>query len=89
MKRRAVTLINKLGLHARAAASFVKIASGFDCDISVANNGKKVSGKSIMGMMMLAAAKGNTIEIVASGPEEEAAVAELESLVLNRFGEDE
>lgn len=89
MQHRSVTLVNKLGLHARAAASFVKLATAFDCEISVTHNSRKVSGKSIMGMMMLAAAKGGAIEISASGPEEEAAVSELESLVLNRFGEDE
>ena len=86
---RSVTLVNKLGLHARAAASFVKLAAAFDCDINVAHNGKKVSGKSIMGMMMLAAAKGSTLEISAAGPDASKAVADLESLVAGRFGESE
>jgi len=89
MQRKSVMLINKLGLHARAAASFVKLASGFDCDISVSHNVKKVSGKSIMGMMMLAAAKGSTIEIMTSGRDETRAMDEIEELILNRFGEAE
>ncbi len=89
MVTRSVTLVNKLGLHARAAASFVKLASAFDCEINVAYNGKKVSGKSIMGMMMLAAAKDSALEISAAGPEEDKAVADLEALVAHRFGEPE
>ena len=89
MQRKSLTLINKLGLHARAAASFVKLASAFDCDISVSHNAKKVSGKSIMGMMMLAAAKGSTIEITTSGRDESRALNELEGLIANRFGESE
>lgn len=89
MLNKSVTIINKLGLHARAAARFVQLASGFDCDINVTLNGKKVSGKSIMGIMMLAAAKGKNIEISTSGPDEMNAISELEKLVLDRFGEDE
>ena len=89
MQRKSLTLINKLGLHARAAASFVKIAAAFDCDISVSHNAKKVGGKSIMGMMMLAAAKGSTIEITTSGRDEIRAMNDLEGLIANRFGESE
>ena len=84
-----VGLVNKLGLHARAAACFVKLATTFDCEINVAYNGKKVSGKSIMGIMMLAAAKDSTLEISASGPDENKAIADLEDLVAARFGESE
>ncbi len=89
MQNKSVTIINKLGMHARAAARFVQLASGFNCDINVTLNGKKVSGKSIMGIMMLAAAKGKNIEIKTSGPDEVTAISELEKLVLDRFGEDE
>jgi phosphocarrier protein len=86
---REFTIINKLGLHARAAAKLVQIASGFNSDIYVIHNNKKVSGKSIMGIMMLAASKGTRIEITADGADEAAALAELEALILDRFGEGE
>jgi phosphocarrier protein HPr len=89
MQQRSVTLINKLGLHARAAAGFVKTASGFDCDVTVSCNGRKVSGKSIMNMMMLAAARGATLDITAAGPDEKAALDQLEALIMDRFGEPE
>jgi phosphocarrier protein len=87
--QRALVLINKLGLHARAAASFVKTAAAFGCDVNVKCNGKDVNGKSIMGVMMLAAAKGSTIEVTANGPEADAALDRIEALVQDRFGEDE
>jgi len=61
MEQRQIKIINKLGLHARAAAKFVTLASGFKADVQVARNGRTVSGKSIMGVMMLAASKGTTI----------------------------
>ncbi len=89
MQTKAVTIINKLGLHARAAARFVQLASSFDCEIHVSLHGKKVSGKSIMGIMMLAAAKGTTIEITTAGADELPALTQLEKLILDRFGEDE
>ena len=89
MPGRSVTIINKLGMHARAAAKFVKIASGFDCDISVVHGNREVSGKSIMGIMMLAASKGSTLQIIASGKDEEVALDTLEKLILDRFGENE
>ena len=89
MQNKSVTIINKLGLHARAAARFVQTASGFECDINVTHNGRTVSGKSIMGIMMLAAANGTTIKITASGADEEMALTKLEELILDRFGEDE
>ena len=76
-------------MHARAAAKFVKIASGFDCDISVVHGNREVSGKSIMGIMMLAASKGSTLQIIASGKDEEVALDTLEKLILDRFGENE
>ena len=89
MPQRSLILINKLGLHARAAASFVKTASAFGCDIKISCNGKAVNGKSIMGVMMLAAARGTAIEVTTDGPGAGAALDQLEALVLDRFGEDE
>jgi phosphocarrier protein len=88
MHRETVTLVNKLGLHARAAASFVKTAASFPCAISLAHNGRKVNGKSIMGVMSLGAAKGSVLELTADGPEEAEAVAALSGLVAGRFGEE-
>ena len=89
MSRRTLTITNKLGLHARAAARFVQVASGFECDISVVHSSKEVSGKSIMGMMMLAVGKGTAIHIIATGKDEEAALNKLEELITDRFGESE
>ena len=89
MAKRTVTIINKLGLHARAAARFVQTASGFNCDIQVKHGNREVNGKSIMGIMMLAASRGSTIEIVTSGTDEVTALDRLEHLILDRFGEEE
>jgi len=89
MQTKTITIINKLGLHARAAAKFVQAAARFDCDINITHNGKKVNGKSIMGIMMLAASKGSHIEITTAGADEEAALASLEQLIMDRFGEEE
>lgn len=89
MQERSVTIINKLGLHARAAAKFVTTASSFSCNIDIEKNGQKVNGKSIMGVMMLAASRGTELIIVASGADEVAAANSLEELVANRFGEQE
>jgi len=89
VQRREVTIINKLGLHARAAAKLVQTASAYASEISVLHNNKKVSGKSIMGIMMLAASRGTTIEIITAGTDEQEAIAALETLVLDRFGENE
>jgi phosphotransferase system HPr (HPr) family protein len=82
-------IVNKLGLHARAAAKFVGTASRFASDILVERNGQRVNGKSIMGVMMLAASKGTRIVLVVDGDDEVQAVGALESLVANRFGEGE
>ncbi len=84
-----VPIINKLGLHARAAAKFVTLASMYSCDIQLARNQRAVNGKSIMGVMMLAAAKGSTIKIIADGTDEQEALDNLIELVNNRFGESE
>ena len=70
MIQRQVEIINKLGLHARAAAKFVTLASGFESEVQVVLNGNQVNGKSIMGVMMLAAAKGTRLDIVVEGPDE-------------------
>ena len=89
MKKKTVTIINKLGLHARAAAKFVQIASGFQAEINVHSGHREVSGKSIMGIMMLAAGKGSEIDIITIGPDEEEAMQALENLINDRFGEDQ
>ena len=89
MQQKEITIINNLGLHARAAAKLVQTASSFSSEISVEYNSKKVSAKSIMGIMMLAAARGAKIVIATSGKDEQEALYALESLVLDRFGETE
>jgi phosphocarrier protein HPr len=86
--RQKVTICNQKGLHARAAARFVKTAHQFDAEIWVRKNGTVVSGRSIMGLMMLAAASGACLEISAAGPEADEAVAALASLVECKFDED-
>ena len=89
MQQKDIAIINKLGLHARAAAKFVTLASQFESRIEVARNGQTVNGKSIMGIMMLAASKGTTLTISAEGPDEDKALNELEALIQNRFQEAE
>ncbi len=89
MQRKKITIINKLGLHARAAAKLVQTASAFESDIFIVHNDKKVSGKSIMGIMMLAASRGTEIELIVSGSDEDQAMADLQSLIQDRFGEAE
>ncbi|MHA1569931.1 MAG: HPr family phosphocarrier protein [Alphaproteobacteria bacterium] len=86
--RRRVVIANDRGLHARAAAKFVKLAGRYDADVMVANDDTAVSGLSIMGLMMLAAAKGAALELRANGDEAAAALAALAELVANRFDED-
>jgi len=83
-----ITIVNKLGLHARAAAALVKSASAFASEITILHSGKEVNGKSIMGIMMLAAAKGTEIEVSITGADEEQAMQAIEQLILRRFGED-
>jgi phosphocarrier protein HPr len=79
--RSAVTILNPLGLHARAAARFVHAASAFACRIRVGRGGREVDGKSIMGLLLLAASRGSEIIISADGPDEETAVAALCALI--------
>jgi phosphocarrier protein len=86
--RRSVVIVNKRGLHARAAARFVKLAATFGADISVARNGTTVSGGSIMGLMMLAAGPGTELVISGRGADAEAAVEALARLVGAGFDED-
>ena len=86
---RTVEIVNKRGLHARASAKFVKMAAGFDAEVRVSKDGQTVDARSIMGLMMLAAAPGCCIEIEAEGDEAEQAVAALAELVAARFDEEE
>ena len=82
-------IINRLGLHARAAAKLTHIASGFQSDIWLSRSGRRVNAKSIMGVMMLAAGKGSTVKIEAQGTDADAALAALTKLIADRFGEGE
>jgi phosphocarrier protein HPr len=89
MIRTELEIINRLGLHARAAAKFVTCATGFASAVQVERDGRRVNGKSIMGVMMLAAACGSSIVVEVDGDDEEAATAALAALVKDRFGEGE
>jgi phosphocarrier protein len=82
-------IVNKLGLHARAAAKLTHLASGFQCEIWISRSGRRVNAKSIMGVMMLAAGIGSTVELETDGPDEQEAIDALEQLFLQRFGEAE
>ena len=86
--RRIATICNQRGLHARASARFVKTAAQFEADVRVRKNGTEVSGRSIMGLMMLAAAPGTVVELSASGPQAAEAVAALARLIECKFDED-
>jgi phosphocarrier protein len=89
MLQREVEIINKLGLHARASAKLTQVAGRFQADIWLSRNGKRVNAKSIMGVMMLAAAKGSVVVIETEGPDESDALHALEQLVADRFGEED
>jgi len=89
VQERPVTIINKLGLHARAAAKFVTVASAYSSEIDIAKDGQTVNGKSIMGVMMLAASRGTELLITVTGSDEVEAADSLEGLVADRFGEQE
>ncbi|HBJ84063.1 MAG: HPr family phosphocarrier protein [Prosthecobacter sp.] len=82
-----LTIRNKMGMHARPAAQFVKRASKYQCDVWVEKDDEPVNGKSIMGLMMLAAGRGEKIKIIADGNDAEQAVADLEELVSSGFGD--
>ena len=89
MIKKQIEIINKLGLHARAAAKFVTCANNFASDVYIRHEKQEVNGKSIMGVMMLAAAQGTTISIKTNGEDEKEALAALEELINNRFDENE
>ena len=83
-----VMVVNKLGIHARPAAQFVKLANRFASEIFVEKDGEKVNGKSIMGLLMLAAGPGSTVTVEAHGDDASQALNELEELIKHKFGED-
>ena len=87
MPSKEITVSNKLGIHARPAAQFVKMASEFKAEIRVEKDGEEVDGKSIMGLMMLAAGHGSVLKMIAEGPDAAEALQSLEDLVVRNFGE--
>ena len=89
MQQKDIEITNKLGLHARAAAKLVKLASGFDCEIDIRKDSQQVNAKSIMGVMMLAASRGNVVTIRTDGNEEAQAMDAVENLFIDKFGEPE
>ncbi len=89
MIKTTVTISNKLGLHARASAKLTKLAGGFACDVWMARGDRRVNAKSIMGVMMLAAGIGTSVEIETNGPDEQVAMDALVALIDDKFGEGE
>ena len=89
MIEKELTIVNKLGLHARAAAKLVSLASGFASDVEIARDGRRVNGKSIMGVMMLAASQGSKITFYIDGDDADEAMEKIEQLVADKFGEGE
>lgn len=89
MLKQDVLIINKLGLHARASAKLTQLASQFPCEVWISRNSRRINAKSIMGVMMLAAAKGSTISIETSGEQEQEAMAAIQALINDYFGEGE
>ena len=89
MLKRTIKISNKLGLHARASAKLTQAASKFESGVWISRNGRRVNAKSIMGVMMLAAGLGSTIELEAEGSDEEAAMSTIEALFRDKFGEGE
>jgi phosphocarrier protein HPr len=89
MVEKDILIVNKLGLHARAAAKLVSLASTFKADIDLTRDARTVNGKSIMGVMMLAASKGTMLKVKATGSDENEAMRQIEELFANRFGEAE
>lgn len=88
MATQVLDIINEKGLHARASAKFVEVVENHDATCTVSKDGMQVSGDSIMGLLMLAASRGTSIEVVTSGPDAAALDSALAGLVANRFGED-
>ncbi|HSN19179.1 MAG TPA: HPr family phosphocarrier protein [Usitatibacter sp.] len=89
MIKRTITVSNKLGLHARASAKLTQAASQYQSAVWIARNGRRVNAKSIMGVMMLAAGLGSTVDVETEGADEEAAMAAVEALFAQKFGEPE
>jgi phosphocarrier protein HPr len=89
MQQLEVEIANKLGLHARASAKLTQLAGKYQSEVWMSRNGRRVNAKSIMGVMMLAAARGTTVSIETSGPDEEEAMAALLELIRDKFGESE
>jgi len=89
MQQREVEIVNKLGLHARASAKLTQIAGSYQCEVWLSRNGRRVNAKSIMGVMMLAAAKGSKVAIETSGADEDEAMQALTQLIADKFGESE
>jgi phosphocarrier protein len=89
MLQQEVEIINKLGLHARASAKLTQVAGRFKSNVWVTRNGRRVNAKSIMGVMMLAAAQGSTLVVETDGPDEKEALAAVTRLIANRFEEHE
>ena len=89
MLEKKLEIVNKLGLHARAAAKLVKLASGYSSNIEIAKEDQRVNAKSIMGVMMLAAGRGHQVIIYCDGTDEEEAMRAVESLINDKFGEGE
>ena len=89
MIKTSTNIINKLGLHARASAKLTKLASGFSCEVWMSRGERRVNAKSIMGVMMLAAGIGSTVEIETNGADEQAAMTALLALIHDKFGEGE
>jgi phosphocarrier protein len=82
-------IVNKLGLHARASAKLTQVASAYACEVWLSRNGRRVNAKSIMGVMMLAAGKGSSVQIETTGENEDAALKAILALIADRFGEGE
>ena len=89
MPQQDIEVTNKLGLHARASAKLTQLASKFACEVHLSRNGRRVNAKSIMGVMMLAAAKGTTVTLETSGPDEAEALSAISALFADKFGEGE
>ncbi len=89
MQKRDIEIVNKLGLHARASAKLTQAATRFKCEVNLERNGRRVNAKSIMGVMMLAAGKGVTIQIETEGDDEADAMVALVALIADKFGEGE
>ena len=89
MQQRDVEIVNKLGLHARPSAKLTQLASSFKSSVHMSRNGRRINAKSIMGVMMLAAGIGSSVELEVSGPDEQAALDALTALINDKFGEGE